>query len=217
MRKRLTTLATRLLALVAVVPLAFAFVAPASAAGGESTPGVTVTAMNPGTSPADGNLKISLTAHTGQSPLENPSCRPEDMTLECWGSLVLRIPQLGGLSVANLEVHRVAVGDTSCGDEGDEGGCEGEPMSVTATGADEAVEAQVNGVAVLVKPGSSGYPAGTKVQVKIALTDNGPGLYVDQVDVQINKFEPGPVKPLITQTGPQVVQQVRIHYTDDTD
>jgi hypothetical protein len=45
----------------------------------------------------------------------------------------------------------------------------------------------------------------------------GPGRYVDQVDVQINKFEPGPVKPLIAQTGPRVVKQVRIHYPDGTD
>ncbi|MGN6577012.1 MAG: hypothetical protein ACTHKG_15145 [Nocardioides sp.] len=105
--------AARFVALLAVVPLAAAFAAPASAAG-DSTPGVTVTASNPAGSKAGGPT-LSLTAHTEASAFSDPSCRPEDLTLECWGSLVLRLPAYGDLAVGSFEVHRVAVGDISCG------------------------------------------------------------------------------------------------------
>jgi hypothetical protein len=200
----------RLIALLSVVPLALAFAPPASGADGESTPGVTVTAVNPGTSPAGSDLKITLTAHSEKSVVENPSCRPQDATLDCWGSLVLRIPKSGGLTVSGLEVHRVALGETGCGDEG---GCDHEDLATTAAGATtEPVEAQVNGVGVLTRPGDTGAEPGTKVQLKIALTDNGTAPYADQIDVQINSFVPGSEKPPLYTATAQTVQQVQIHY-----
>ncbi len=209
---------TRLLALLAVVPLAVAFAPPASAAEG-SAPGVTVTAVNPGTRPQASDLMIVLTAHTQRSAApDNPSCRPQDLTLRCWGSLNLRVPEMGGMSVTGLDVHRVAVGDITCDDEtGDEGGCSGEDEAVPATAAGEAVQAQVNGVAVLQRAGSSNLPVGTEVQVKITLTDNGSALYHDQADVTVNEFVPGAVKPLIYESGPQTVQQVQIHHVAGAD
>lgn len=204
---------------------ALAFVIPfnpaAFAQGGQSTPGVTVTAQNPGTY-GDG-LRITLTAHAEQSTVQNPDCRPQSATITCWGSLVLRIPDAGGMSVSGFQVHRVAVGDTGCGDE-ESGGCEGGDMAaMAAEPPGYPVEAQVNGVAVLTDPGTLTYPPGTPqagqpvapgttVQLKMTLTDNGTAQYRDQVDVQVNLFVSGSVKPLLYDTGAQTVQQVQIHF-----
>ena len=205
-----------LVALIAGVPLALTFTAPTSAAGGESTPGVTVTASNPSRSTVGSDLKITLTAHTGMSTVPNPSCRPKDMTLDCWGSLVLRIPKFGDLSVGDFQVHRLAVGDISCGDEGGEdGGCGDHEMGATALGVEPPVQAQVNGVAVVKWPGNTGLPVGTKVQLKFSFTDNGQGQYEDQVVVQVNLFVEGPDKPLLYLSGPETIRQVRIQFVDD--
>jgi hypothetical protein len=193
----------------------------AFAAGGLSTPGVTVTAQNPGTSSAGSDLRITLTAHTEKSTVPNPDCRPGSATLTCWGSLVLRIPDAGGMSVTGFQVHRVAVGDIGCVDEGS-GGCEND-MAATAEPPPYPVQAQVNGVAVLTDPGTLTYPPGTPqagepvppgtaVQLKITLTDNGTAQYQDQADVQVNLFVTGSVKPLLYDTGPQPVQQAQIHF-----
>jgi hypothetical protein len=200
------------LAVTATLGLALAVTPTAYAAGGLSTPGVTVIAVNPGTAPDGSSIKLTLTAHTENSTVPDPSCRPQDMTLECWGSLVLRVPAEGGLSVSDFEVHRVAVGDTSCGD--DEGGdsCGGD-MASAAVATSSTTRVQVNGVGVLTDPGNLPYPAGTKVQLKISLTDYGRVQYRDEVDVQINLFQPGMTKwPLYT-SGPQRVQQVQVHLT----
>lgn len=198
-------------ALACVLPVAVAASAPAAAAGGLSTPGVTVVAVNPGTRVGANDLAFALTAHSALAPITDPaSCRPQDRSLRCWGSLTLRVPDLGGLKISEFEVHRVVVGDTSCADEGGEDeGCGDRAIDATTTG--QAVEAQVNGVAVVTDPGSSGYPAGTPVQVKVALIDNGPALYGDQAEVVVNEFVPGPVKPLIYDSGVQTVEQVQIH------
>lgn len=66
-------------------------------------------------------------------------------------------------------------------------------------------------MAVLRDPGTTGEPAGTQVQVMVVLTDNGDALHADQIEVQVNKFVPGPVKPELYRSGPQTIQQVRIH------
>ncbi|HET9081003.1 MAG TPA: hypothetical protein VFO01_10885 [Trebonia sp.] len=183
----------------------------ALAAGGQTTPGVTVTAQNPGTSAQGSDLRITLTAHSEATTQASPSCRPQDASIQCWGSLVLRIPAFGDLTLSGLQVHRVAVGGTSCG--GDEGGdsC-GDMAAALRPDGSYPVDAQVNGLSVLTSPGNSGLPAGTQVQVKIALTDNGTAQYADTVDVQVNQFAQGMTKPLIYDTGPQTVQQVQIHY-----
>jgi hypothetical protein len=180
------------------------------AAGGATTPGVTVSAQNPGEAGALSSLRLTLTAHSEASALESPSCRPQDANLRCWGSLVLRIPDFGGLALSGLEVHRVAVGDTSCGGEEDDGDCGGE-MAIPAEQGVYPIEAQVNGLSTITDPGASGLPAGTQVQVKITLSDNGTAQYQDTVDVQVNQFVAGPVKPLVYDTGQQTVQQVQIH------
>lgn len=206
----------RLGATLAVLALALAFAAPASAAGGESTPGVTVTAQNPGTSRLGSDVTLALTAHTEESTVTDPSCRPEDTTLECSGSLTLRIPEYGDLAVGNFEVHRVAVGDIGCGDEGDDGGCGGhEAQAVVLAEPTPPVQAQVNGVGFVKWSGNTGLPVGTKLQLKFTLTDNGPARYGDQVVVQVNRFVEGPDKPLLYLSAPQLVQQVQIHYADD--
>jgi len=215
MSTKSTSPGARLLALLALIPLAFAFAPPASGADGASTSGVTVTAVNPGTSSAGSDLRITLTAHSENNGVENPSCRPQDATLDCWGSLVLRIPKSDGLTVSGLEVHRVAVGETDCSDEGGDegGGCDHEELATTVVGATPGhVKAQVNGVGVLTRPGETGAEPGTKVQLKITLTDYGTAAYTDQIDVQINRFEPGSEKPPLYAVTAQTVQQVQIHY-----
>lgn len=193
----------------AALALVVGFGPAALAAGGQSTPGVTVTAQNPGTSSQGDNLRITLTAHSEVSAEASPSCRPQDANIQCWGDLVLRIPKFGGLTLSGLQVHRVAIGDTTCGD--DEGGC-GDMTAALKPGTLYPVNAQVNGLSVMTNPGDSGLAPGTQVQVKIALTDEGPASYADLVDVQVNEFVEGSIKPLIYDTGSQVIQQVRIHY-----
>ena len=185
---------------------------PATAAAGASTPGVTVTAVNPAA--MAGQLHIALDAHAENRTVESPSCRPQDATLDCWGNLVLRIPAAGGLSVAGFEVHRVAVGDVSCDDEHDDD-CDGHEATVSSTtGVEPPVEAVVNGVAVLRDPGTTGERRGSMVQLKIHLMDNSDALNADQIDVQVNKFIPGQVKPELFRSGAQTIQQVRIHLKD---
>jgi hypothetical protein len=210
-RKPVTWLG-RIAVLSAVVPLVLWFAPPASAAAGASTPGATVIVNNPGQSPAGGDVQIALTAHSEESTVENPSCRPQDLTLECWGSLFLVLPGYGNLAAGGLEVHRVAVGDIACDDEsGDDGGC-GDHETGLAAPADPGtpVQAQVNGLAVVKWPGNTGLEVGTKLQLKFTLTDNGPARYGDQMVVQVNLFKPGPDKPLLYRSAPQTVQQVRI-------
>lgn len=199
---------TRLGAVLAGLVVAAGLSPAAWAAGGESTPGVTVTAQNPGTSSRGADVRLTLTAHSQASNEANPSCRPQDASIRCWGDLILRIPEAGGLTLTGLQVHRVAVGDTACG--GDEGGSCGDMTSALKPGS-YPVDAQVNGLSVLTSPGDSGLPAGTEVQVKIALTDNGPAPYTDTVDVQVNESVSGSTKPLVYDTGPLVIQQVQIH------
>jgi hypothetical protein len=200
--------------MLAAALLVAAPTAPATAAHGTSTSGTIVTAVNPAAALRQGDAHVVLTAHAEKGALDDASCRPQDSTLDCWGSLVLRIPDAGGLSVSDFEVHRVAVGDVGCGDEGDDG-CDGHETATSSMIGDlTPVQAVVNGVAVLRDPGSTGEPRGSAVQLKIHLTDNGEALYADQIDVQVNKFVPGPVKPELYRTGPQTIQQVRIHLDD---
>lgn len=205
-----------LVALLGVLPMVVASAAPAYAAG-ESTPAVTVTAVNPASAKLGSDLDLTLTAHTGPSTAEDPSCRPQDMTLECWGSLVLRIPKFGDLALSSFEVHRVAVGDISCGghDGGEDDGCGDHETSVTALVAGEPVRAQVNGVARVAWPGNTGLPVGTKVQVQFTFTDNGPRQYGDQVVFAVNLFVEGPDKPLLYRSGIETIKQVQIHHVDD--
>ena len=174
--------------------------------GGQSTPGVTVTAQNPGPGSV---LRITLTAHTNQSAVTDPSCRPQDATLNCTASLVLRDPAARGLSVTGFQVHMVAVGTTSCGGEGENCGGEGGDMTATATGP---VNATVHGLATLTDPGSTGMTQGITVQVFIDLVDNGTAQYEDQVQVLIRPFVEGSVKPpWVYDPGWQTIQQVQIH------
>lgn len=202
-----------LLVMTAMLTGAPAQQATAAHDDGASTPGATVSAVNPAAAMSGGQLHIALNAHAESGAVDNPSCRPQDTTLDCWGNLVLRIPDAGGLSVSGFEVHRVAVGDDSCGDEHDDG-CGDHETSTTAVGVRLPVHAVVNGVAVLRNPGSTGEPRGSIVQVKIQLTDNSDTLNSDQIDVQINKFVPGHVKPELYRSGPETIQQVRIRLND---
>lgn len=209
-----TTRIARFAGLLAVLALALVGLSgPAALAqqdqdgdGGQSTPGVTVTAQNPGTSSLGSDIRLTLTAHTDKSSVPDPSCRPQDATLRCTASLVLRIPDAGGLSVAQFQVHRVAVGSTGCA--GDDENCGGE---MAATGADP-VQATVHGVAVLTDPGNTGLTAGSTVQVFIDLVDNGTARYADQVRVRVRPFVTGPVKPgWAYDSDWQTIQQVQIH------
>lgn len=102
------TWAARSGVLLAALAVMIPFGSGAFAQGGHSTPGVAVTAQNPGTHPGD-SLRITLTAHTEKGTVENPDCRPQSATLQCRGSLVLRIPGAGVMSVSGFQVHRVAV------------------------------------------------------------------------------------------------------------
>lgn len=181
--------------------------APAALAqdpGGQSTPGVTVTAQNPGTSALGSTLRITLTAHTDKSAVPDPSCRPQDATLRCTASLVLAIPGAGGLSISGFQVHKIAVGSTSCGDD-----CGGEGMAVPAV---SGVTATVHGIAILTDPGNTGMERGSTVQVFINLTDNGTAQYGDQAQILIRPFVEGPNKPGWSyDSGWQTIQQVQIH------
>lgn len=204
----------RMLAMLcATAVLVFVTATPAIAAGG-STAGVTVKAVNPATSRAGSDLDLSLTAHTASSTVGEPSCRPQDATIECWGSLLLRIPKFGDLSVGGFEVHRVAVGDVGCGDEEGEDDCSGDAAALPATTA-APVQAQVNGAAYVKWPGNTGLKVGTKLQIKLSLSDMGTAPYVDQVIVEVRLFVDGPEKPLLYRSGPEVIRQVQIHVTDE--
>lgn len=240
------TRSARLGALLAAFFLALAFAPSAFArsgpgtdeSGGQSTPGITITAQNPGTSPLGSPLRLTLTAHSERKAVPNPDCRPATATrpaptLRCWGSLLLRVPSqspvAGGLVVVGFqEVHKVAVGETSCGDDqggdcdGDEGGsceeggCEGGAPTTAATlrTGFEAETAYVNGLATVVLPGRTTLQVGQVVQVHITLYDNSNvGQYQDQVLVQVRPK--GPMQdsiPWTYQSGLQTIQQVRIHY-----
>lgn len=186
----------------------------AFAAGGLSTPGVTVIVENPGTYSGGSDLLIGLTASSEQRAVPNASCRPADHTLRCSGSLMLVVPERGGMTVTSFEVHRVAVGNTSCGGE-EEDSCTGSKAHATATEtvSSQAVRAQVNGHGVLSVPGDTGFAAGTAVQVKMAFVDNGSAQYEDVADVQVNLFVEGSKKPLIYESGPQIVEQVDVFVT----
>lgn len=204
----------RIVGLLAAVALVIEFTPPVAAAG-TSTPGVTVTAVNPAGSKGGSDLTLSLTAHTELGTAADPSCRPQDATLECWGSLFLVIPERANLAVGNLEVHRVAVGDISCGDEGGEDdGCGDHEMGTMGVVAGPEL-AQVNGVAYVKWPGDTGLATGTKLQVKFTLFDSGTAPYVDQVVVQVNVFVEGPNKPLLYQSAPEAIRQIQIHFVDD--
>lgn len=223
---------------VAFAPVAAATGPPGGDTGGsQSTPGVVVTAQNPGTSPGR-DLRLTLTAHSEPGSVPNPDCRPPEPTLRCFGSLVLRVPadsaQAAGLAVTGFqEVHKVSVGETSCGDDhggdcdGDEtdggSGCEeGGGCAVAATANNpagaEAVVAHVNGIAVVAAPGATGLQVGEPVQVQITLYDNGTARYQDQVLVQVRPRVDRMQNsvPWTYQSQEQVIQQVRIHYLGNT-
>ncbi|MEG3615079.1 hypothetical protein [Isoptericola haloaureus] len=181
----------------------------AAAAEGESTPGVTVTAVNPVSALRDGGLRVALTAHSGTDGSGVTSCRPQDATIDCWGSLVLQTPGPDGIRLADLEVHRVMVGGPGLGHgPGGPGGHVGHP-GATAAGAGQ--QAVVSGQAVLRDPGSTGLPRGSAVQVRIHLADVSQVAGHDLVDVQVNELVHGPVKPVLYESGPQPVLQVGIH------
>lgn len=207
-----TTACGRLSALVAALAVGATLAPGAAAQPGGSTPGAVVTAANPGTSARGGAFFLSLTAHSAKSSGATASCRPQDATLRCFGSLVLRIdlPGTGGeVTLAGLEVHRVAVGDASCG------GCGGDEATEAAAGpagpaGDESDEAAVNGRSTVTR-GTPELPTGTPVQVKAVLVDNGNAPYSGRADITINAFVPGSSKPEIASTGDVAVEQVAIH------
>lgn len=208
---------TRLIAYLGAVTAALALAAPsapaAAAQGGASTPAVTVTAENSGGANQPSTVKIALTAHAEKSSAADTSCRPEDPALRCWGSLVLRLPDAGGFSVSSFTLHRVAVGSTSCGDTGDEGGCGDVALAAAVLG--QPTEAQVNGIATVSDPGSlqaRGVSPGSVVQLKMTLTDNGTAPFADTVQIVVNAFTAGMDKPQLLDTGVQRVQHVLIHF-----
>lgn len=210
-----------MVALLGALALAVGLGPAAWAAGGQSTPGVTVTAQNPGTSGSGSDVRLTLTAHSEASSATNPSCRPQDANIDCWGNLVLRIPEAGGLTLKGLQVHRVAVGDTTCGGE-DESGCGDEMAAALRSQTGYPVTAQVNGLSTITDPGNAicpvtntACPVGTQVQVLMTLTNNGPQQYRDTVTIDVNQFVSGPDKPTIWQGGPLTVQQVQIHFADE--
>lgn len=178
----------------------------ALAADGGSTPGVTVTVLNPGAHHGATSMRIVLVAHSQNSAAANPSCRPQDANIRCWGELVLDVPADGGLTLSGLHVHRVAIGDTSCG-----GACGDEVTQALRRSPSYPVDIQVNGLSTIIRPGRSGLPTGTQVQVKISITDNGPGQYRSTADVQVNRYVDGASKPLIYDSGSQAIQQVLLH------
>ncbi len=172
--------------------------------GGRSTPGFVVTAQNPGTSSAASSIRLSLMARIEPSTVANPSCRPKDLNLQCSGTLSLLIPGAGGFAVNNLELHRLAVGDTGCG-----GDCGDAEAATTPPASPQAVRAQVNGLATVTSPGTLDIAVGAQVQLHMTLTDNGTAPYVDQIDIVINRYTE-PSKPLLYDTGPQTILQVEI-------
>ena len=204
----------RALAVLASATLSAVVIAAPVAAAGDSTPGVNIKAMNPAVSRLGSDLELSLTAHSELSTVTDPSCRPQDATIECWGSLMMRIPSFGDLAVGDFDVHRVAVGDISCGDEGGHDDC-GDHDAGISTESAEPLRAQVNGVAFVKWPGNTGLAVGTKLQVKLTFTDNGSAPYVDVVVVQVNLFVEGPTKPLLYLSQPETIRQVQIRVVDE--
>ncbi len=206
---------------VAALALAVGFTlggAPtASAVHGESTPGLVVTAENPGGTQAS-DLRITMTAHSELTGVPDP-CRPTATTMECWGSLVLRLPELGGLSLRGLDVHRVALleGDGhdggTCGDGGDECGGEG-GMAVTVSALTLPAHLIVNGTSTVSAPGTSGLSAGSVVQVKMTLVDYGPAQGADTIAITINRFAGEDNWQLVYATGVRIIQQVSVHEVD---
>lgn len=83
--------------------------------------------------------------------------------------------------------------------------------AVTADEQGQPLQAQVNGIAFVTDPGSTGVAVGTKVQLLMTLTDNGAAQYGDQIDIVVNRFVEGSNKPLLYDTGEQTIQQVTIH------
>jgi hypothetical protein len=82
----------------------------ALATRGQATPGVTVTAQNPGTSAQGSDLRITLTAHSVATTQASPSCNPQDAGIRCPGDLMLRIPAFGDLTLSGLQGHQFARG-----------------------------------------------------------------------------------------------------------
>lgn len=187
-------------------------------AAGISTSGATVIAENPGVHGAASDLRIGLTASSGQAA-PGSTCGRGGQGLNCSGSLTLTVPERGGMTVTSFQVHRIAVGDTSCSDDGEDdcgSGEEGQKVAQPAASealAPGAVRAQVNGLGVLSAPGDTGLPTGTQVQVHVTLIDNGPTLYGDVADVQVNQYVEGSTKPLIYESGIQMVEQVQVFLT----
>lgn len=226
-----------LVVLFAAVPLALSYAPAAFAAEGQSTPGISVKVINGSGQGTQSPVTIRLAAQSERGiDSDLGSCRPKDADMKCWGSLRVRVSEMGGLVIGNFEVHRVAlVGDGSGHGGGHEGETGEEPTDGHTDGhtdshasghgsghgsghsGEESTVAEggqriaVSGVAVVKRPGTSGLTRGTVVQVKIMLTDNGKARYGDTVDVTINRFVEGPSKPLIYQSGPVTVQQVRLH------
>ena len=208
--------AMRLLPLIALAPLALAYPPTVSAAEGETTPGLSVSVLGVATHGGESPLTLRLTAHSEQITLGEPgSCRPKDQNMRCWGSLRLVVHDMGGMRIDHLDVHRVAVvGEGDHGEEhGEDHGEDHGDAHENATAATAALDApqriQVSGVAVIKRPGTSGFAQGTLVQATIMLVDNGKQRYGDTADVTVNEFVEGPTKPLIYQSGPVAVQQVR--------
>jgi hypothetical protein len=199
---------TRVGFVIALMSVPIAVSAPAQAADGVSTPGVTVRAQNPAWRGAPSSLRITMTAHSEAASVVDPSCRPKDANLRCWGSLVVVAKDFGGMTLKGFEVHRVAVGGS------EESTGHHELTVATRHRGSYPMKAYVNGLSTIVKPGFSGLPSGAKVQVKLTLTDNGAARYADAVDIVVNEFVDGPVKPLIYDSGEQIIQQVAIHGAD---
>ena len=216
--RRFTTQAAQA---VAALGLAVGFTlggAPAAfAAQGESTPGLVVTAQNPG-SARTSDLRITMTAHSELTGVPDPSCRPNATTMECWGSLMLRLPEVGGLSLRGLDVHRVSLtegdghdgGGGGCGDEcGGEGG-----MAVTAAALTFPAHLIVNGTSTVSAAGTSGLSVGSVVQVKMTLVDYGPALNTDTISITINRFAGEGTWQLVYATGMRTIKQVQVHEVD---
>ena len=125
--------------------------------GGPSTPSSLVVAVNPAR--PSGTLQITLAAHTSKDA--TPSA-----------SMVLRVDDL---EVAEFDVHRVAVGDTSCS---------GHDGAVATDDEPHGVRAVVRGVGVLTS-GTASLPEGSAVQVWVDLEDGGQGPDVDRGRVRI--------------------------------
>lgn len=221
-RPRLGALLGALALLTAFAPAAFAAQGAggegAEGSGGQSTPGVIVTANNPGTSAAGSDMHLTLTAHTEKSATASPDCRPAEggrpgPTLRCWGTLVLSVPSEDGLTVTGFqEVHKVAIGETSCGDE-ESGGCGDEAAAAASgPGAYDEDQAQVNGIAVVTDPGDTPMDAGMSVQVHITLYDNGAGQYQDEALVQVRPKGPDQNSIPWAYESEQPIQQVQIHF-----